>query len=198
MRTSFFTVLMVVVLLVPKHQAAAQSPEMPEPLAIVVDADGKPMAQVIDIEDFQIRVLFSFDGVPARSSLNPYFGHFSGGGILYFSEDNCSGNAYLEFDSTINYLDFLNQQVFRIAGPDAVSGTYRVFRSTSMETSQVSVESGWEDYPPYSGACNDIPATTHDLLPAEEILPNPLEGFHGPTVANPERLCRVKGGTRLP
>ena len=88
--------------------------------------------------------------------------------------------------------------VFRIAGPDAVSGTYRVFRSTSMETSQVSVESGWEDYPPYSGACNDIPATTHDLLPAEEILPNPLEGFHGPTVANPERLCRVKGGTRLP
>ena len=48
MRTSFRTLLVVVVAFAPIHQAVAQSPEMPLPLAMLVDADGKPMRVVCD------------------------------------------------------------------------------------------------------------------------------------------------------
>jgi len=48
------------------------------------------------------------------------------------------------------------------------------------------------------GYCQDQPGNQINKAPGEEILPNPLDGFHGPTVANPERLLTIKGGTRLP
>ncbi len=36
------------------------------------------------------------------------------------------------------------------------------------------------------------------LQVAEEVVPNPLDGFHGPSSANPERRLTLQGGTRLP
>ena len=32
---------------------------------------------------------------------------------------------------------------------------------------------------------------------AEEVLPNPLDGFHGPTIAEPERVLTIAGGDRV-
>ncbi len=101
-------------------------------------------------------------------------------------------------DGFTNPLERLNQRTVVITGPDGDDGTYRVFRSTSVTLGPAYPESRLYFGNSTLGLCSDEPGTLLNLLPAEEILPNPLEGFHGPTVANPERLLTVKGGTRLP
>ena len=175
----------------------AQSPEMPEPLAIVVDADGKPMVQVASIRAEEVNVLFDFDGVSAGFELILQNGSFNGCCFVFFSDDNCLGDVYMSPWSENRVLEVSNQQGFAIAGPDATSGTYRVFRSTSTSVSPTFPESVWNQTT-ILGTCLDINPDQINLLTAEEILPNPLDGFNGPTVANPERLLTVKGGTRLP
>lgn len=175
--------------------AAAQSSEMPEPLAIVVDADGKPMVQVMDVSGHEISVLFNFGGVAARSVITDSYCSFSTYRILYFSGPGCTGAAYISAAPTPSGLDLLNQQVFVITGPHALDGTYRVFRSTSMEIVRVHPASKWVDTDEYGG-CISTGGDPLDLLPAEKIFPNPLRGFHGPTLSNPKRILKVKGGSR--
>ncbi len=67
----------------------AQSPEMPEPLAMVVDADGKPMLQVVGIDNDDIRVLFEFEGESAIFTLYDDHSDFDAyGRHVFFSLDN--------------------------------------------------------------------------------------------------------------
>lgn len=198
MKTSPFALLLAVVAFVPIHEAVAQSPEMPEPLAVVVDADGKPMVQVVSFSYSSILVLFDFEGEPASFELLDEYSDFdSYGKLVYFSLDNCQGEVYLS-DNISGPLERLNQRAFVISGPDGDDGSYRVFRSTSVSAATVFPESRMAFGTSTLGYCTDEPGIPRNLLPGEEILPNPLEGFHGPTVANPDRLLTVKGGTRLP
>ena len=71
-------------------------------------------------------------------------------------------------------------------------GTYRVFRSTSTQTANTPVLS----YQVPNDVCHEDTAS-RVLVPAEEVIPNPLEGFHGPTLANPERTWTIEGGDRI-
>jgi len=170
----------------------AQSPEMPEPLAIVVDADGKPMVQVTAIVSDQIQVLFNFGGVLGVFNLYPDWGQFDNRNYVYFMDPDCEGDVYVSKNDVDNVAR-IQQQTFVIIGSDLTAGTYRVYRSTNYSTTSVSPSSWFSP----DGSCFEL-GNTLDLLPAEEVLPNPLEGFHGPTLANPERLLTIKGGTRLP
>ena len=180
------------------QDAAAQDAEMPVPGLVVKDADGKAIVQVITLgNDYVPKVIFNFDGVPAAFELVVENGQFSSGKMVYFSGDNCTGDVYISEPSTSNSLDVLNQTSFVITGPDATSGAYRVFRSTSPTTQPFFPESRWNDGNNL-GSCQDQPGSQVNLAPAEEILPTPLGGFHGPTTLNPERILTIDGGTRLP
>jgi len=202
MRASLLTLLLVVVALVPNQQVVAQSPEMPEPLAIVVDADGKPMVQVISITSNEttstvmVGVLFDFDGELDFFNVDLELGHFDNGPsqVVFFSGDNCTGDLFVNGPQQVHAaLQLQTRHV--IDGPDSGSGVYRVFRTTGQPPVSVLIESRWNIA---LSVCEDTSPTQLEKNPAEEILPNPLEGFHGPTTANPDRVLAVRGGTRLP
>jgi len=180
-------------LLILPQLARAQSPEMPEPLLVLLDVDGKPMVQVVDISGASVVVLFDFDGVPARFNIVPD-GHFMSGSGVYFSEPNCGGEMYLSSPQASAVWEWLTLAYFAIHGPNSDDGTYRVFRSTSLDPVALTPGSGLS----LAGECVPAGGLFSALVPAEEILPNPLAGFHGPTVADPEPRMAVKGGTRLP
>ncbi len=198
MRTSALTTFLFVVGLAFSQTAFTQSPEMPEPLGMLVDADGKPMVQVMYISTSSIHVLFDFEGESAAFEMYDDYSDFENGGrAVFFSLDDCQGDVFIS-NSLRGPLERLNQRAILIAGPDADDGTYRVFRSTSLNAGPVFPESKLDFGGSSLARCSDEPGTQRNLFPAEELLPNPLEGFHGPTVASPERLITVKGGTRLP
>ena len=189
-------------LLTPIHDARAQGPAMPLPGAVVKDADGKLIAQVdsFDSGNFNPVVLFNFDDVPAPFYMQIQHGMFRSFKSVYFTGPDCTGDVYITEPSEQVGLDIIFQTSFVITGPDAVTGTYRVFRSTSPTPGQVSVNSRWVQGGNISllGYCLENEAQQLTLAPAEEIIPNPLAGFHGPTVAYPERMLTIEGGTRLP
>ena len=172
--------------------AEAQSPEMPAPLAILVDADGKPMVQVTAIVSGHIQVLFNFGGVLGVFSLQPDWGLFDNQKSVFFMDPGCEGDIYVS-KTLMDVVAMMQQQTFVIIGSDLSTGTYHVYRSTNYSTTSVTPSSWFSP----DGSCFDIRGT-RDLMPAEEILPNPLEGFHGPTLDHPERLLTIRGGTRLP
>lgn len=196
-RISLCLAVMAMVSVVPQV-AEGQSPEMPEPQLVLLDADGKPMVQVVDISGLSVVALFDFDGVPARFSVDVESGFRSGSGVA-FSEPNCVGKVYLSVWA-FGVWEVLTQKLFTIIGPHPDDGTYRVFRSTSLDFTTDIPASVWSS--PTSGFGECVPYTGGGpgggRVPAEEILPNPLFGFHGPTAANPDRRFSVKGGTRLP
>jgi len=181
----------------------AQSPEMPEPLAIVVDADGKPMVQVVGFryETIYIRVevLFEFEGYPVLTVLNTEAGCLDSGIRVFFLTDDCTGPAFL--DATVSLSGNLHQVQYTIAGPDPSQGTYEVYKASTHPVA--AIVPGSALYHQTTGdptwGCREITNGTVEITYfAEKVVPNPLEGFHGPTVANPERILTVKGGTRLP
>jgi len=178
--------------------AEAQSPEMPVPQLVLLDADGKPMAQVVGMDSYTVYVLFDFDGVAARFSViaNGVFASYS---VLFFSEPNCVGDVYLSAPHSFGPWESLTPRYFAIAGPSPDDGTYRVFQSTSLDPVQPTLASVWSNPTSGFGECEPWGGGgPYVYAPGEEILPNPLAGFHGPTLANPERKMSFKGGTRLP
>lgn len=198
MSRSAVLLIALVLLFLTTPAAKAQSPEMPEPLLVLLDADGKPMVQVVGIPDYSVFVLFDFDGAPARFSVlgNGVFYSYS---FVFFSEPNCVGEVYLSAPSSFGPWEMLTPRYFAIAGPHPDDGTYRVFRSTSLDPTQPTLASVWNNPTTGFGECVPYPGGgPYFFVPGEEILPNPLDGFHGPTVANPERKMSFKGGTRLP
>jgi hypothetical protein len=200
---SFFPVAVSLVLLNTLSTAAsAQTPEFPVPLAVVVDADGKAMVQVVSLGDNNLpKVLFNFDGVPAAFELdveNGQFEHVNNTKRICFTESSCYGDMYIDPPYHAENLEKLTQTSFVIAGPDDSTGTYRVYRSTSPDEVGVWISSCWVDGDSLGWCMNSIAPTEVSMAPAEEILPNPLEGFHGPTLANRDRLLTIQGGTKLP
>lgn len=183
--------------------AEAQSPEMPIPGLVLVDADGKPMAQVVDVGvspsnlgeglSVQVTVVFDFDDNLAAFTFMPGGdgGTLDANIFLRFMAGDCTGQPHMSPENGFNYPTPARTAYF-ILGPDSVDGTYRVYRTTQQPAAVP-----FETYLNANGDCLYDPIST-TLSIAEEINPNPLEGYHGPTAANPERVLTIKGGTRLP
>lgn len=188
--------LAVVVVLLSTQFAFAQSAAMPLPVAVVKDADGLVMAQVVDLgsaanpEDMYPRIVLNVDGALAWFMVKPVEGLLTSGKTIYFSLDGCLGDAAIDPPAATGF-DSFSQTSFEVMGPDPFMGTYRLFRSTSPTPGSFSSLSKWED-----GQCQSKRGTV-TTAPAEEVLPNPLEGFHGPTAAEPGRILTIAGGDRV-
>lgn len=206
MKSIFLVVVFSILLFAPAQGAIAQSPEMPLPALVLVDADGKPMAQVVNVDvshpspgwgtTVQVTVVFNFDNNLAAFSFNP-----SGDGrtidadlLLRFPSGDCTGQPHLPRDRSFNYFT-TERTAYVILGPDSADGTYRVYRTTQGSSTEY-----FNSYLDARGenCIYDNQSGQSTLYIAEEVIPNPLEGFLGPTDANPERVLTIEGGTRLP
>lgn len=177
----------------------AQEAEMPVPQMVVRDADGKVMGQVAGFlrssaSSMWPVVVIDVDGTPAFLIFQPYglidrvaFENSPSGGSVYFTGPDCTGSAFV---NPVSGLEAATGTHFGVAGPDPLTGEYRLFRSTSMTVIPIALPSMWR-----SGICVNV--VTSGGLQAEEVTPNPLEGFHGPTTAQPNRLLTISGGDRL-
>lgn len=186
----------VVVVFLSTQFAFAQSVAMPLPVAVVKDADGLVMAQVVDLgsapspEDMYPRIVLNVAGALAWFMVKPVEGLLTSGKTIYFSLDDCLGATAIDPPTATGW-DSFTQTSFEVLGPDPFMGTYRLFRSTSPATSTFSYLSKWED-----GACQNRRGNVA-TVPAEDVIPNPLDGFHGPTVAEPGRVLTIAGGDRV-
>ncbi len=194
MKSFLLVAVAAVLFFAPTQNATAQSSESPVPLAVLKDADGKVIAPLADIAG-QI-VMFNFGGITSIHVVDP-----TSGGLgqqdhspIYFSGSNCTGSVYFLPGIGSTSYDTRNGSVTTILGPHPDYGTYQVFRTTTFTGSL---------FVPLSrrslGDCENLTrGSSYELIPATEVLPNPLEGFHGPTTANPARVLTIEGGTRLP
>jgi hypothetical protein len=176
---------------------AAQSAVMPLPHVVSVDGQGTTFAQVIQFtpaDAYWPMVVLDVAGTSALLVIRPHgpvdtvANASAGGETVYFTSAGCMG------DALVNPAEGFQQQVgavFGVAGPDATLGTYRLYRSTTMTAVRTRVASAWAN-----GVCQDGTANVF-LLPAEEMVPNPLEGYVGPTVAVPDQTWSISGGTRI-
>jgi hypothetical protein len=176
---------------------AAQSAVMPLPHVVAVDGQGTTFAQVIQFtpaDAYWPMVVLDVEGTPALLVVRPHgpvdtvANASAGGETVYFTSAGCMG------DALVNPAEGFQQQVgavFGVAGPDATLGTYRLYRSTTMTAVRTRIASAWAN-----GVCQDGTANVF-LLPAEEVVPNPLEGYVGPTVAVPDQTWSISGGTRI-
>ncbi len=205
MRFFLLAIIAAITLVGPNHIAVAQDAEMPVPGLVVKDADGKVMGQVDGFlpgtsGTLYPVVVFNIEGSLAFLVYRPYglidgVAHAAGnlgGPTVYFSGSDCTGNSYVN----IVHPDGVEAQsgyAYGVGGPDPTSGEYKLYRSNTLAAGMSFVTSKWE-----GGTCRNYGPTDPDVLSAEEVVPNPLAGFHGPTTANPERVLTIEGGTRLP
>jgi len=176
---------------------AAQTAVMPLPQVVAVDGQGTAFSQVIQFtpsDAYWPMVVLDLEGTSALFVIRPHgpvdtvANTSAGGETVYFTSAGCTG------DALVNPVEGFQQQVgtaFGVAGPDATLGTYRLYRSTTMTAVRTRIASAWAN-----GVCQDGAANVF-LLPAEEVVPNPLEGYVGPTVAVPDQTWSISGGTRI-
>jgi hypothetical protein len=187
-RTAFLIVLGVLALTA--QPVFAQFTVMPVPGARVLDADGKVMAQVVDLGTYDSypRVMLKIDGVTGAFTVMPERGWFYSAKVVYFSAASCTGVVVAITPPASTGMDAITQTSFAAVGPDRTLGTYAVYRSTSSTPASFSPASQWA-----SGECLDITGSV-TAVPAEPVTPNPLDGFHGPTTVAPERVLTIEGG----
>lgn len=179
--------------LVQSSTAAAQSAVMPLPVAVAKDGDGKVFGGISDCNPPTVMV--EIDGV-----VNPFEIRADGPKALPFNQDeimfqgeNCSGDPYMVSVDASWYLQMTGVRLV-VMGPDDIDGTYRVFRSTGSVQTIRTFES---EYHQGSNTCEDVDAKQQVSVPAEEIVPSPLEGFHGPSLVHPDLRWTIDGGTKL-
>lgn len=202
-RLFFVAVLTAVVVMTPYHVAEAgngngKGPKMPAPTAVFKDADGKTIGQLVGFWTMggayvNPLVLLNFDGVLGLFEVGPKNIRSLGAGGPSFSGSDCTGQVYLGRYLPGGFAD-MTEGLATIVGPDSETGTYRVFvaRTETPVSGEIRSSMNWR-----TGTCtNSEEPTTGDFIPAEELLPNPLADFHGPTAEHPERTLTIEGGTR--
>jgi hypothetical protein len=175
----------------------AQSVAMRVPVLVLKDADGKVVAQVVGFSDAHLPwVVLEIDGVPALFEARPIKGILNSPQI-YFSEPGCTGDVYFWRPGAGGsaYLGDVTKTAVVVVGPDAGTGTYRVYHSTSMTEVDAYPLSEWIGP---QARCVPRAGDAMALVPGEEVLPNPMAGFHGPTAAEPDRIWTLEGGDKLP
>ena len=205
MRSLLLGVVFLALTVVPCQSVIAQNTEMPVPGLVVKDADGKVMGQVAGFAqgngvDFFPVVVLNVEGKLAYLVYRHY-GLIDrvasnkggiGGASVYFSNSDCIGDPYVNQIDEVN-LEGLTGNMYGVGGPDPTTGEYKLYRSTTMTVTVPSLSSKWQ-----GGICLNYGPLTKGVLAAEEVIPNPLAGFHGPTTLNPERILTIDGGDRLP
>ena len=196
----------LMLVLVPCQTVLAQSAAMPLPGLVILDADGKVMGQVAGFQTVAAAihpfVVLNVDGKLAYLFFRSYglidrvasLGSATGGATVYFSSTSCTGDAYVNGVGETS-LEWLSGNSYGVAGPDFTTGTYKLYRSTTLTVAAEQLYSKWQ-----GGVCIPFssPPQSKGVLAAEEVNPNPLAGFHGPTDAQPERVLTVSGGDKLP
>lgn len=191
-------VITLILLLIPCQSVLAQSASMPLPGLVVKDADGKVIGQVagfhkgIDNDNVYPFIVLNVEGTLAYLYVRPYGfmdrvgseGDDIGGGSVFFSNTGCEGDAYVNAVHPGSLEAWFSGANFGVVGPDPITGEYKLYRSTSMTPENPSIGSAW-----FTGMCANGP-WSGDLLPAEEVTPNPLAGFHGG--------LSISGGDKLP
>lgn len=183
--------LVVFTLVLLASTGAAQTAVMPVPAAVAKDGDGKILGEIVS--DNPPTVIVNIDGAPVALEVTPT-GPVAktGADDISFTGDSCLGSAYVQAPSAD--WEMLVGTKHIIVGPDETDGSYRVFRSTGDPEEWYTRESR---YYQSSNSCDDTPSQLGFHLPAEEIIPNPLEGYHGPSISQPDRLWTVAGGTTI-
>jgi len=175
---------------------AAQSAVMPLPVAVVKDADGKTVAQVVAMDETWVRALVDFGNGPVSFYVFPQGLVAEGGGDVHFTGSGCTGDAYiakLSNPTGNSYTKAFQVDRVEVVGPDPALGTYRVFRATTdVEESYA----GLSILDVLQNTCINGP-TSGTRLPADEVIPSPMAGFHGPTIAEPDRTWTIQGGTTI-
>lgn len=204
MKTLATALILVCALFIPVQSVAAQEAEMPVPNLVVKDADGKVMGQVsgfhsltgqmfpfivLSVEGKLVYLFFRTYGLIDRVASN-HSG--TGGPSVYFSDFDCTGDAYVNHVSHTE-LEALSGNMYGVAGPDSITGEYKLYRSTTLDVTTLPLSSKWE-----RGSCINYGPQNTSSLAAEEVTPNPLSAFHGPTTAQPDRLLTISGGDRIP
>jgi len=185
--------VVVACLLLLACDASAETVANPLPLLVVRDGDGKTVGQVLDLRcggewlnNCYPVIALNIVGEPALVRVDTWGPTMP----VYFASTNCLGAAYLS--SYVNALVSWNTQV-GVVGPDPSLGTYTVYRATSTTPASVTTFSWWT---PTAPECQNY-TQTGSRYPAEEVTPNPLGGFHGPTLSEPDKKWSVAGGTKI-
>jgi len=206
MKTLATALVLVGTLFIPVQDVIAQSADMPVPGLVVKDADGKVMGQVAGFDqgpsatDFFPVVVLNVEGKLAYLVHRPYGlinksasdASGTGGATVYFTASDCMGDVYLDGIGETG-IEALSGNAYGVGGPDPITGEYKLYRSTTLITALESLSSKWQ-----GGSCVNYGPVTAGVIAAEEVTPNPLAGFHGPTTLNPERILTIDGGDRLP
>jgi len=178
---------------------AAQSAVMPLPHVVAVDGQGLKFAQVIQFtpaDAYWPMVVLDVEGIPAllvvrpRGPVDTVANTSSDRGTVHFTSPGCTGDPLVNPAPANGFQQYVGT-MFGVAGPDPTLGTYRLFRSTTLTPVKTRISSAWVD-----GFCQDV-SYNISVLAAEEVLPNPLEGYVGPTVAVPDQMWSIAGGTRI-
>jgi len=185
--------------LVPCQTAFAQSASMPVPGLVVKDSDGKVIGQVAGFHEGKTNdnvypfIVLNVEGQLAYLYFRPYglidrvaseVGDPGGGSVFFWNAD-CVGDAFVNSVHPGSLEAWSSGVNFGVAGPNPITGEFKLYRSTTLTPTLTGVGSYWG-----TGNCITPVSFSLDLLPAEEVLPNPLLGFHGPLT--------LSGGDKLP
>jgi hypothetical protein len=167
---------------------------MPHPVAVVRDADGKVVGQIAGA-DWRESGPVVFLNVGGKFSVFVLFPWGLEGRMrtVFFDSPGCIGTPYVKFSGNWDSGVWKFSERLATWGPDPVAGSYRVYRRASQPVYSQNIYSLWE-----GGECVAASGDLRDnLMLAEEVIPNPLGGFHGPTLAEPDRVWTIDGGDRI-
>ena len=164
----------------------AQNVEIPVPIAVFKDRDGKVLAPTFG--DDPPSTFLNVDGKTYRLRLRTSGPYDMSPAYFFHQDSECSGPPFIPISNEPEPSMFEHAW---IQGPDAVNGTYLFWRFSGEP-----VTGYFYSFSPIGSGCErtDVEIT---CLPSEAPDPNPLDGFHGPTLAHPEWTWTIDGGVRI-
>jgi len=181
------TAVTLLLVLIPCQPVIAQTASMPIPSAVFTDGDGKVFGPTSD----GLYTLLNVEGRFFKIQVSPQGPAISGGATFFYQDPGCSGQVWFALIDQSDGVTY--NQLAWIQGPDSVNGTYLLWMASETETPVIGM---FYFIGTYSGTC-DRSQTVARFLPVYPVDPNPLDGFHGPSVTFPDRYWTLEGGTKI-
>jgi len=179
--------VLLILVLMPCQSVIAQTASMPIPSAVFTDGDGKVFGPTSD----GLYTLLNVEGRVFKIQVSPQGPAILGGATFFYQDPGCSAQVWFALSDQSDGVTY--NQLAWIQGPDSVNGTYLLWMASETETPVIGM---FYYIGTYSGTC-DLMSTVLHCLPVYPADPNPLEGFHGPSVAYPNRYWTLEGGTMI-
>lgn len=162
----------------------AQTVSLPFPAAVVMDGDGKVLGEVVSLDP--PAVILNISGTAAAFAVDQYRPRSVPPLDVYFELPDCEydGVAYID---GLGSFGVLAGEAFVVMGPDWANGTYRVFGTIGAGPPIDWFVDMQSRYDQTTGICTNGGWSLYQSLPVFEIVPNPLEGYHGPSSSHPDR-----------